>query len=304
MSEEQKIDISAVICTRNRGDRLAPTLESLLANTHPNFEVLVVDQSTNDLTEQATKPFLSDPRLRYLRSDTVGTGNSRQIGLVNARGNIVAYTDDDCMVEPTWLQEFGDIFHIDPKIAVAYCNVMPAPHDAAAGFIPGYHRHVDKLAKSVHEKRFVRGIGAGMAVRREAALSYGGFDTFLGPGSMFRDCEDGDIAMRALIKGWWVYESASISVIHDGFRTWQEGKELSRRNMTGIGAAYSKPIKCGHWEAAVIVIYEGIFMTLWKPISKILQLQKPQGVSNFYYFWRGFFKGLRRPVNRDHVLFQ
>jgi hypothetical protein len=143
-----------------------------------------------------------------------------------------------------------------------------------------------------------------MAVQRESVLSYGGFDTFLGPGSIFRDCEDGDISMRALIKGWWVYETSQLAVIHDGFRTWQEGKELGRRNWTGIGAAYSKPIKCGHWEAAIIVVYEGVILTLWKPISKILQLQKPQGVRNFYYFWKGFIQGLRKPVNREYILFQ
>ena len=65
--------ISAVISTRNRGNRILAAVESILDNTYPNFDLWIVDQSDDDQTERALQPFLSDSRLHYLKSDTRGT---------------------------------------------------------------------------------------------------------------------------------------------------------------------------------------------------------------------------------------
>ncbi|MCA9872899.1 MAG: glycosyltransferase [Anaerolineales bacterium] len=296
--------VTAVVCTRNRGERIVKTIESLLANRHPNYEVLVVDQSTNSETEAAVNHLFSDPRLRYIRSATRGTGLSRGLGLTNARGSVVAYTDDDCTVPEDWLEKMEAVFALDAKIAVAFCNVVPAPHDETAGFVPAYIRQEDMIVRTVWDKCRARGIGAGMAVRRQPVLSYGSFDPLLGPGTEFSDCEDGDIAVRALLNGWWVFETAQTHVIHDGFRTWQEGKELNKRNWTGIGAAYAKPIRCGRWQAGVIVAYEALVVALLKPFSRVFLLKKPQGVRSFYYFCRGFWHGFQQSVDCEYMVYR
>lgn len=295
--------VSAVVCTRNRGSRIVGTLESLLANTHPNFEVVVVDQSTNGETETAVAPFRTDPRLRYIASDTVGTGYARDIGLAAARGGIVAYTDDDCIVPTDWLAQMQAIFESHPRVAVVFCNVEAAPYDETVGFTPTYERTGDKLVRNMWDKCRARGIGAGMAVRRSPIMQLGGFDHLLGPGTAFSDCEDGDIAMRTLLADWWLYETSQTAVIHDGFRTWEEGKAMTRRNWTGIGAAYAKPIKAGRWSAGIVVAYEVFGMALLKPLSRLLRLQRPQGIRSFGFFWRGFVSGMRHPVDDVHLLF-
>src|SRR5690606_12453731 len=100
--------VSVVICTRNRGDSLVGTVQSILDNPHPSFEIIVVDQSTNDDTLTALQPFQADPRVCYIRSNTVGTGKARNIGLFAARGDIVAYTDDYCFVPKNWIQDLDD----------------------------------------------------------------------------------------------------------------------------------------------------------------------------------------------------
>ena len=56
--------ISALVCTYGRGRLVVDTVSSILANTHPNFELVVVDQSRDDETLEAVKPFRADPRLR------------------------------------------------------------------------------------------------------------------------------------------------------------------------------------------------------------------------------------------------
>jgi len=105
-------------------------------------------------------------------------------------------------------------------------------------------------------KNQARGIGAGMAARRAEAVTLGGFDEMLGPGAPFPACEDGDLAVRALLAGFQVYETAKTSVTHFGFRTWAEGRELSRRDWLGIGAAYVKPLKCGRWAFVSVPAHE------------------------------------------------
>lgn len=301
--EKQMLAASVVVCTRNRGNRIVATLESLLANTYPCFEIIVIDQSTDDVTARAIAPYKSDSRLRYVPSETRGTGWARDLGLRAARGAVVAYTDDDCIVPVNWLEQMQRIFEENPHVAVAFCNVRPAPHDATAGFVPAYERTEDKVVRTMWDKCRARGIGAGMAVRREPVLQMGGFDHCLGPGTVFSDCEDGDIAMRALLAGWWLYESAQVAVVHDGFRTWEEGKAMNQRNWTGIGAAYAKPIKSGHWTAAPVIFYEAFIVALVKPLSRLLRLKKPQGIRSFYYFWKGFARGLSQPVDKENILY-
>jgi glycosyltransferase involved in cell wall biosynthesis len=294
---------SVVIPTCNRGDSVVATLETVLANTHPSFEVILIDQSKNDETENAVEHFKSDSRFRYVRFAARGAGRSRHLGLSEARGEVVLYTDDDCTVPSDWIEKMTGIFNSNPRVAVVFCNVDPAPHDQVAGFIPAYQRQDSKIVRNMWDKCQARGIGAGYGVRREMALAIGGFDRNLGPGSMFPSCDDGDIAVRALINKHWVYETHETGVLHYGFRTWEQGKELTKRDWRAIGGSYVKPLKCGHWDISIVIAYEAFVMGFWKPLSNIFRLKKPQGIRRFVYFWQGFFQGLKLPVDRKTLVY-
>jgi GT2 family glycosyltransferase len=298
-SEDPKVSI--VISTRNRGDHMVATLNSALRNNHPSFEVILVDQSTNPDTARAVAVFQTDPRFRYVQSATQGASAGRNIGVAQARGEIVAFTDDDCLIPADWLSVLQETFLEHPNVAVLFCNVEPATYDHSAGFIPGYVRDDEKLVRSMWDKCRARGIGAGMAVRRSVLLGMGGFDESLGPGALFPDCEDGDVAVRALIKGWFVYETNKAAVIHNGFRTWHEGEALTARNWTGIGAAYAKPVACGHLDVLIVVLYEAFVVALFGPMSSIFRLKRPTGFRRFLYFWRGFRHGLGNPVDPRQI---
>ena len=213
-------------------------------------------------------------------------------------------TDDDCEVPPDYLETMAAAFKTHPKIALVFCNVDPVPYDNQRGFIPAYHRTGCKLFSSGRDKCSARGIGAGMAVRRTLILALGGFDPMLGPGSKFFACEDGDLAVRAFALGYHVYEIDAVTVLHAGFRTWAEGRNLARRDFFAIGAAYAKQLKCGHWDFLIVPAYEFGRHAVWPPISDMLHLRRPRGLGRISAFLQGFLRGWRTPVERKTLLFR
>ena len=162
---------------------LSLTIESLFANTHPCFEVVVVDQSTNDDTRNALAAFQTDPRLVYVPSQTTGLGRARNIGLAHVRAECVAMTDDDCEVPTDWVAKMERYLVEHPSVAVAYCDVEAAAYDQSLGFTPIYHCQGEVLLSGF--KGRCNGIGAGMAVRKSAVQALGGFDEMLGAGALF-----------------------------------------------------------------------------------------------------------------------
>jgi glycosyltransferase involved in cell wall biosynthesis len=198
--------ITAAVCTRNRGASAAGTVRSLLANDHPEFEVLVVDQSTGPETRAALAPLLSDSRLRYFRTQTVGVSRSRNeaMRLASPASEIICYTDDDCTVPQDWLRTMERLFQEHPHAALVFCNTRAADHDRTAGFIPAYVRTGTVELQSALDKCRNRAMGAGMAVRRSLMLEMEGFDEALGPGGRFQCCEEGDLAVRTLLAGYRV----------------------------------------------------------------------------------------------------
>jgi glycosyltransferase involved in cell wall biosynthesis len=295
--------VSALVCTCSRDRLVANTVSSILANTYPNFELIVVDQSSDKETEEALGPFRANRRLRYLKSQTIGKGSALNVGLSETRGAVVAITDDDCTVPTNWLQTFASIFLAHPTVAVAFCCVEAGEHDRKAGFIPDFVCYGDKVLTSMHDARSLRGMGAGIAVRRSMIEKIGGFDPMLGPGSRFPSGDDRDVAIRALLAGYHIYETSSIAVKHLGFRTWQQGRQLARRDFLAIGAAYSKLLKCGRIELAYIPTNEFIKYALWPPIWDLLHLREPRGMVRITAFLEGFLEGLRTPLDRTTMRF-
>lgn len=295
--------VSVVIPTYNRGASIIDTIESIFQNSYLDFEIIVVDQSRDNVTEEALKRYLSNPRFKYIHTDTHGAGRARNVGIAQAKGSLVAITDDDCVVPPNWISGITVIFEEYPRVAVVLTNVVPGEHDASKGFIPSYIRTDNKLVKTIWEKRLARGIGASLAVRKDIITSMGGYDNYLGPGAYFQDGDDIDLTTRAILKGWWVYETHEIAVKHYGFRTWAEGKNLTKRNWIGIGATYAKPLKCGYWQILFLIFYEAFYIGLLPPLWNLLRLKKPNGLKQIYYFFVGFFRALSTPVDCEKVLF-
>src|SRR5438046_2399871 len=96
--------VSTIICTRNRSDLIGPALTSVLANTYASFDVLVVDQSDDDRTrEVVTSLAAKHANLRYLHTPIAGLSRAYNIGIRESRGEVLAFTDDDCIAPPDWI---------------------------------------------------------------------------------------------------------------------------------------------------------------------------------------------------------
>jgi GT2 family glycosyltransferase len=237
--------MTVVIATRNRGASVARTVASVLDNALPRYEVAVVDQSEDDRTTTAVEPFLEDPRVRYRRTATCGLSRAHNLALAAAATELVAITDDDCEVPGDWLLRLAAAFARDERIGIVFGNVLPAAHDPTAGFVPGYVRRAPFLARSLRDKPHVDGMGACMGLRRSLWARLGGFDERFGAGAAFRAANEGDLVIRALGAGWFVYETPACWVVHHGFRNRSEARALVRGYSFGTGAMMAKHVRAG-----------------------------------------------------------
>jgi len=288
---------SALVCTRNRPDMLVRAVGSLLASTSSDLEVIVIDQSPGTESQDALAAF-NDPRLRYVRSQATGKGVALNEGFRLARGRIVACTDDDCEVPPDWPAAMARILDEHPTVAVLFCTVLPGPYDSSAGYIPAYQPRVNRLLTTFTDCREGMRLGAGMALRRDVVLELGGFDETFGPGARFASGDEYDLCHRALLKGWHIYETTDVSILHHGFLAFANGRAHTRRDWTSAGASTAKLLRSGNVDAISTSFWTFAVYALWPPVFDALRLRRPRQISRIIGFTDGFVNGLRTPVDR------
>jgi glycosyltransferase involved in cell wall biosynthesis len=110
--------VSVVIATRNYGRYLPAALESVLAQTHADFEVVVIDDGSTDDTPAAVRPFLTDRRVRYVPVENQGQPGAKNLGVGLSRAPLVAFLDGDDAWEPTKLARQVARMAADPSCDV------------------------------------------------------------------------------------------------------------------------------------------------------------------------------------------
>ena len=111
--------VSVILPTCNRAGRLPRALTSVLDQTYPHWELLVVDDGSEDHTA-AVVAGVADPRVRFLRVEHRGVCGARNAGLAEARGELVTYLDDDNTMHPGWLKAVVWAFEQHPAADAAY----------------------------------------------------------------------------------------------------------------------------------------------------------------------------------------
>ena len=112
----ETVKISLILCTYNRCQSLAKTLDSVAASTLPEWvewEVLVMDNNSHDQTREVVEDFCCryPGRFRYLFECQQGKSYALNAGIRDARGDVLAFTDDDAIVEPEWLWNLTSALH-------------------------------------------------------------------------------------------------------------------------------------------------------------------------------------------------
>jgi cellulose synthase/poly-beta-1,6-N-acetylglucosamine synthase-like glycosyltransferase len=111
--------ISAIICTHNRANYLGAAIDSLLKQTYPDYEIIVVDNASTDDTKAVVNARLPHPRLIYVYESTLGLSAARNRGAVIAQGEILAYLDDDAEASAHWLMALAEAFSQHPQAVIA-----------------------------------------------------------------------------------------------------------------------------------------------------------------------------------------
>jgi GT2 family glycosyltransferase len=262
--------ITVVVPTRDRPDVLRRSLEALLALDYPDYELLVVDNAPHlpGTAELVAGYAASDARVRYVAEPRRGVAHARNRGLADARGEIVAFADDDVLVDRWWLAALAAGF-ADRRVAGVTGLVVASELETPAqiwieqygGFgkgcagrrfdLAGIQTHAAGAAPRPVEPvpgalypytPGVFGTGANMAFRADVLRRLGGFDPLLGSGAMVRAGEDIDALLRAVLAGGAVVYQPAAIVWHRHLRQMRALRRTMYRYGMGLGAVITKTI--------------------------------------------------------------
>lgn len=254
--------ISVIIGTRNRAERLRATLDALAAAAPPApeaWEVIVVENASTDTTADVCADAAARGLpLRHLVEPVPGVARARNRGLGEARGTVIAFLDDDCLVAPGWLATIRDEFARHPHDGIGGRVELHDPTDQPITIRPSLdRRRIDDPADVFYSIP-----GCNMAFRREVFDRIAGFDIVLGPGTPFAAAEDSDLLFRALEAGLVLtYVPEMLVFHHHGRKSPDDVTKLLRGYHTGRGAFYVKHILAGsdralrmaYWETRALV---------------------------------------------------
>jgi glycosyltransferase involved in cell wall biosynthesis len=193
-----KPQLSVVIPTYNRLHLLKRTLASLLTQdiAPESFEVLVVSDGSTDDTHDYLNTFCQKhPFSKWTMQQNQGPSSARNFGLSQVKSPLIAFTDDDCLADPGWIQSILDMFNTQPNILGMEGKTVTIPEETT----PLTHQ--------------LEGSGqcyatANVAYRREALQEVAGFDP-----AFFYGNEDVDVAWRVMEQGPVVYNEHMV-IIH------------------------------------------------------------------------------------------
>ncbi|MHB9154660.1 MAG: glycosyltransferase [Endomicrobiales bacterium] len=208
--------VSVVIPVKNGQDTIEKCIRSLFALNYPRFEVIVIDDGSTDRTAAIVKSLSSGDaarRLRLLEGDSAGPSRARNRGIAEAKGDFVAFTDDDCLVDREWLNELLKGFRGD---TAAVGGTQKSPEDESAfgkavhdfmmtvGFLTDYMK--DPSGAGIREVDHNPTCNA--MYRREVFAKTGGFMEDLWPG------EDVELDYRVTRAGYRIVFAPKAVVYH------------------------------------------------------------------------------------------
>jgi len=241
VDEQIKIEVSIIICTRNRDNRLSGTLAALRAlRTRHSYEIIWVNNASTDNTAAVlTSELATDPAARLIFCEQIGLGAARNEGWKASRGEIVAFTDDDCYPAPDYVDALIAAFSDYPEVGMLGGRILLFnPQHARITIEEG------QTSRRFASRSYVRGgilQGANLAFRRAALSKIDGIDPELGAGTPF-PCEDTDAVTAVLWAGFdGVFDPRPV-VQHNHGRTESDVPALLDSYDRGRGALFAKYI--------------------------------------------------------------
>jgi len=297
--------VSVVICTRNRSDLIGNALQSVLASPYPSFDVVVVDQSDDDATGEIVRSIaeLSPGKLKYVHTTPPGLSRAYNIGIASTAGDVLAFTDDDCIAPSDWIASIVAAFEDEPHADMLYGQVLlPASLENSEGQVPTLDIEEPRRLSRTDGFR-IYGMGANFAVRRRLFQRIGGFDELLGGGAPLRSSQDFDFQYRAFVAGATTLLRPEVKVDHYGLRVGEQWPATLRAYGIGDGAFYSKHVRCGDLFALRLLALRVGRMVVREALIRLGV--RPRGTQKFYLSGclEGIRAGLHYPVDRHRRLY-
>ena len=232
--------ISVVVCTYNGASNIRDCCEGLAKLSYPNYEVIVVNDGSTD----ATADIVGDYGFRLINTENRGLSNARNTGLEAAKGEIVAYIDDDAFPDKHWLTYLATTFKKTDYAGVGGPNIAPFDNGRVADCIanaPGNPVHVlisDQEAEHIP--------GCNMAFRTDALRKIGGFDPQFQVAG-----DDVDVCWRVQQEGWSLGFNAAAMVWHNSRNSirafWKQQVGYGRAEGLLVSKWPHKHNAFGHW---------------------------------------------------------
>ena len=265
------LQVSVIICTTGSNPLLVAAVTAALTQEHPAHEVIVVDNAPTTGNTRRQLAGCHDPRLTIVAEPRAGLSHARNRGVRAATGDILAFTDDDAVAHPRWLQALTDVFAADPagagsSIGAVTGAVYPKEirHDSqrffearggfpktptvavwSVGDVPLSLRHLGDAGDGgpLYPVATARvGAGVNMAFTRRALGLMGPFDVHLGAGTATKGGEDLDAFARVLRAGLAIVYTPD-AIVHHSHRTDMAGLQAQiHGNGTGMAALLTKTI--------------------------------------------------------------
>lgn len=258
--------VSAVLCSYNRARFIIKAVDSIFAQDFDKskLEVIVVDNNSPDNTVALLEEYKQkhpDRNFSYYVEYNQGVAFTRTRCAKEAKGEIIAYLDDDSEAQPGWLQTIVSFFDTHPEVYSVGGKITPRFLTDVPDW---YSKYFNGLVGSFDQGRSVKQLtgerypcGANMAFRKAAFELVGYFNTLLGrSGKGLLANEEKDIYKRILATGKKVYYLPSMSVIH-AVESNKFDKNYVRRHSMGIGGGERLRLK-GDTGALIIKFFEYI----------------------------------------------
>jgi O-antigen biosynthesis protein len=228
--------LTVAVCTRDRPEGVERVLASLdRTAARDSTDILVIDNAPAD--ERTRRMVERFPWARYEVQLQPGLDHARNMALHHARGTVVAFADDDVVVDPYWCARVRHLFDANPELTLLTGLVEPASLETEAerwfeayggfgrGYTPRWIHAAGAASRPIafeHANTGRYGTGANLAVRRESAIHLGGFDPSLDVGTPTRGGGDLEMMFRVLKGEGMIAYAPDVVVRHAHRLTWDD----------------------------------------------------------------------------------
>ncbi|MDQ4023903.1 MAG: glycosyltransferase family 2 protein, partial [Actinomycetota bacterium] len=276
--------VSVVVTTCCNPVALERCLRSIVACDYEEFEVIVVENRPESSATRTRLPewFPDEVRIRYVEEPLHGLSRARNAGLAVAEGDVVAFTDEDVIVDRAWVRRCAQGFDRGDDVACVTGLILPLQMETDSqllleqftSFGKGFRRQIFRLPDAREQYPLLPftpgmiGSGANTALRSDVAHEVGGFDVTLGTGTPAAGGEDLELYIRLLCAGQAVAYEPSAIVWHEH----PDGKNRLRRQVyrygVGLGALFTQQLFAGPEPAELLRTVPAGFRYARDPTSR------------------------------------